>query len=75
MRAVAEANGLVGLTMAGTYLTVGGRLHHGPRVLSLLWDNGFDGISVADLRRPTSLVALAGRLRVRSSVLQPGGGA
>lgn len=75
MRAVAEANGLVGLTMAGTYLTVGGRLHHGPRVLSLLWDNGFDGISVADLRRPTSLVALAGRLRVRSSILQPGGGA
>ncbi len=67
VEAVAEANRLVGPTMAGTYLTVGGRLHHGPRVLSLLRDAGFDGIAVADLRRPTSLVALAGRLRARSS--------
>uniref|UniRef100_A0AAU3GQ40 Condensation domain-containing protein n=1 Tax=Streptomyces sp. NBC_01401 TaxID=2903854 RepID=A0AAU3GQ40_9ACTN len=61
--AVAEANDLAGPTMAGTYLTVGGRLHLAPRVLSLLLDSGFEGIAVMDLRRPTSLVALAGRLR------------
>ncbi len=61
--AVAEANELADPTMAGTYLTVGGRLHRVPRVLSLLLDAGFEGIEVADLRRPTSLVALAGRLR------------
>ncbi|HJP72787.1 MAG TPA: condensation domain-containing protein [Pseudonocardiaceae bacterium] len=61
--AVAEANGLAELTMAGTYLTVGGRLHLAPRVLFLLRDRGFEGITVTDLRRPTSLVALASRLR------------
>ncbi|AGL16369.1 condensation domain-containing protein [Actinoplanes sp. N902-109] len=72
-QAVAEANGLAGLTMAGTYLTAGGRLHHAPRVLSLLRDAGFDGITVADLRRPTSLTTLAGRLRARSSIVQSRG--
>lgn len=61
--AVAKANDLAELTMAGTYLTVGGRLHLAPRVLSLLRDNGFEGIAVEDLRRPASLRALAGRLR------------
>ncbi|WP_160313062.1 condensation domain-containing protein [Nocardiopsis sp. RV163] len=63
--AVAGANGLSDPTMAGTYLTVGGRLHLVPHVLSLLRDGGFEGIGVADLRSPTSLVALAGRLRQR----------
>jgi hypothetical protein len=61
--AVASANGLAEVTMAGPYLTVGGRLHLVPRVLSLLLDEGFEGIAVEDLRRPTSLGALAGRLR------------
>ncbi|MFJ8752657.1 condensation domain-containing protein [Streptomyces sp. NPDC102441] len=61
--AVAEANDLDGPTMAGTYLTVGGRLCLAPRVLALLLDRGFEGIAVEDLRRPTSLTALAGRLR------------
>jgi hypothetical protein len=61
--AVGEANSLTGLTMAGTYLTVGGRLHLAPRVFSLLRDGGFEGITVEDLCRPTSLTALAHRLR------------
>lgn len=61
--AVGKANNLTGLTMAGTYLTVGGRLHLAPRVFSLLRDSGFEGITVEDLRRPTSLTALARRLR------------
>ncbi|WP_081680745.1 condensation domain-containing protein [Cellulomonas sp. URHD0024] len=64
--AVAGANELTELRMSGTYLTVGGRLHSAPRVLSLLKDSGFDGLTVADLRRPMSLVALAGLLRRRS---------
>jgi hypothetical protein len=34
-------------------------------VLFLLLDNGFEGITVADLRRPVSLIALARRLRRR----------
>lgn len=61
--AVGEANNLTGPTMAGTYLTVGGRLHLAPRVFSLLRDSGFEGLTVEDLRRPTSLTALARRLR------------
>ncbi|MCC2321233.1 condensation domain-containing protein [Cellulomonas xiejunii] len=61
--AVAQANGLAAPTMAGTYLGVGGRLHLAPRVLSLLRDGGWAGLTVADLRRPTSLVTLSGRLR------------
>ena len=60
--AVAEANELAEPTMAGTYLTVGGRLLLAPRVLSLLMDRGFEGLAVDDFRRPTSLAALAGRL-------------
>lgn len=61
--AVAEANDLAEPTMAGTYLTVGGRLHLAPRVLSALRAGGFEGIEIADLRRPASLSTLAGRLR------------
>jgi hypothetical protein len=61
--AIAEANDLVEPTMAGTYLTVGGRLHLAPRVLSALRAGGFEGIEIADLRRPASLSTLAGRLR------------
>lgn len=64
--AVAKANGLTGPTMAGTYLTNGGRLHLVPRVLALLLDCGFEGLEVADFRRPASLLVLAGRLRQRS---------
>ncbi|GAA4956841.1 condensation domain-containing protein [Actinoplanes utahensis] len=63
--AVAEANDLDELSMAATYLTAGGRLHLAPRVLSLLRERGFEGLTVAELRRPTSLTALAGRLRPR----------
>lgn len=69
--AVAGANGLTDPTMAGTYLTVGGRLHLVPRVLSLLRESGFEGIEVTDLRSPTSLVTLAGRLR--QQCVQSGG--
>ncbi|MFJ7629343.1 condensation domain-containing protein [Streptomyces sp. NPDC097595] len=62
-KAVGAANHLTGPTMAGTYLAVGGRLHLAPRVFSLLRESGFEGLVVEDLRRPTSLSALARRLR------------
>lgn len=65
--AVAQANGLDEVATSGTYLTVGGRLHLAPRVLALLREAGFEGLTLAALRRPTSLAALAGRLHARSA--------
>jgi hypothetical protein len=65
--AVAEANELADLTMADSYLATGSRLHLAPRVLALLRNSGFEGITVDDLCRPMSLTALAGRLRRVSS--------
>jgi condensation domain-containing protein len=61
--AVATANGLAAPSTANSYLTAGGRLYQVPRVLSLLVQAGYDGLTPADLRRPASLRALAGRLK------------
>lgn len=60
--AVAGANGLTALSITDTYLTAGGRLHMGAQVVQLLADAGYEGLKLADLRRPTSLRVLAGRL-------------
>jgi hypothetical protein len=65
--ATALANGLITPSAAESYLTAGGRLHLAPRVLKLLKDAGYSGLSPADLRRPVSLRTLAGRLRAVNS--------
>jgi Condensation domain len=67
--AIVEANGLKEseLSMADTYISAGGRLHLIPRVLSLLVGEGFQGLTVADLRRPASLFVLAEQMRRTAS--------
>nr|WP_083975912.1 condensation domain-containing protein [Herbidospora sakaeratensis] len=64
--AVGRANGLAGVDPARNYADAGGRVLRIPRVLALLRDLGWAGVTLDQLTGPTPLSTLAGHL------LQPG---
>jgi hypothetical protein len=57
--AIVRANGLDQVSLAESYVAVGGRCHQVPRVVAALERAGFTGIGPDDFRRPCSLAALA----------------
>ncbi|TKK83999.1 hypothetical protein FDA94_31185 [Herbidospora galbida] len=64
--AVSQANGLAGVDPARNYADAGGRVLRIPRVLALLRDLGWAGVTLHQLTGVTPLSTLAGQL------LQPG---